>query len=77
MNRKEFRASEEYAKCINKIENYKKGFCFTINFSNIPTRKANALKVVLQDCCDMGLIESISIGLSLTGDFVDETYRRV
>lgn len=44
MTREELRNHEEYAICMNKIRSYKKGFEFTLNYSQIPTAKANALK---------------------------------
>ena len=79
MTVKELRQHEEYHKCLRKIEGYSAGFTFTINFTNIPPAKANALRVVLRDACKKGLIESVSIGLGFVDhDLVpmEETYRR-
>ena len=77
MTKEELRNHEEYRVCMNKIKAYKPGFEFTINFSSIPKAKANALKIILKDAIDAGLLESIALGVSITGEFVDETYRRI
>lgn len=73
----ELRQHEEYAKSVEKIRNYPKGFEFTIYFHKIPKAKANALNIILRDCMDMGLIDSVSIGLNLDCEIADETYRRL
>ena len=77
MTVQELRNHEEYAICMRKIKGYKKGFEFTIKYSQIPTGKANALKIVLHDAVDQGLLENIADGWSLDGHIVEETYRRV
>ena len=77
MTKEELRNHEEYRLCMNKIKAYKPGFEFTINFSSIPKAKANALKIILKDAIDVGLLKSIALGLSITGEFVDETFRRI
>lgn len=77
MTAKELREHPEYQRCIDKITNYRKGFTFTIHFTAIPVKKANALRVILRDCCKMGLIESTSIGLSLGCEITDESYIRL
>lgn len=61
----ELRNHKEYKICMDKIKSYKKGFEFTLNYSQIPTAKANALKIIMQDAIEQGLLESIAIGLSL------------
>ena len=71
------RKSEEYFKAIAKIRKYSKDFQFTLYYSEIPKAKANALKMLMNDCIKCGLVESISIGVSLQGDIVDETFRRL
>ncbi len=73
----ELRNDKEYELCMNKIKAYKKGFEFTLNYSQIPTAKANALKIIMQDAIEQGLLESIAIGLSLEGKFTDETFRKL
>lgn len=77
MTIQEVRNHEEYAICFRKIKSYRKGFEFTLNYAHIPTPKANALKIVMRDAIDQGLIESIAIGLSLEGKQTDETFRRI
>lgn len=73
----EFRAHKEYEVCMNKINAYKKGFKFTLNYAQIPKPKANALKIVIRDAIEEGLIEIVQTGLSLELEVVDETYRRI
>lgn len=63
--------------CVDKIKAHNKGFTFTINYSKIPTEKANVLKLILRDCCTMKLIESTSMGIALNGEFVEESFRRI
>lgn len=72
----ELRAHPEYTRCMNKIQNYRPGFQFTMNFSTIPTAKANALRIVLRDAEDAGYLESVSIGLDIDLNPVEETYLR-
>lgn len=73
----ELRNSEEYAKCMRKIEGYSKGFEFTVPYWKMTKEQANAMKIILQDAVRKGLIESIRIGLSLELVETDETFRRV
>lgn len=77
MTTQELRNHPEYATAMNKIRSYRKGFEFTLNYSAIPTPQANALKVIMADAIEMGLIESIAMGFALDGTFTDETYRKV
>lgn len=72
----ELRQHNEYQKATEKIKNYSKGFKFTMNYSQIPTAKANALKIIMKDCEENGLIESISMGLDLMGNLTEETFVR-
>lgn len=73
----ELRKHSEYKKAVEKIKNYRKGFRFTINYANIPKAKANALKIILQDCEKNNLLESVSIGLALDGTMTDETFVKI
>jgi hypothetical protein len=73
----ELRQTKDYAECINKIRAYKPGFEFTIKYYQIPKAKANALKIVLQDACEQGLLESIAICLSLSMEQTEETFRKL
>ncbi len=77
MTATELRNHEEYTLCMNKIKKYRKGFEFTLNYAQIPTPQANALKIVMADAIKEGLIESIAIGLSLEGIQTDETFRKL
>lgn len=77
MTVEQLRKSEEYFKALDKIRKYSKGFRFTLFYSDIPRAKANALEILMHDCIKMGLVESVSIGISLQGDKADETFRKL
>jgi len=77
MNKTELRQTADYKMAVDKIRGYKKGFAFTIKYSEIPVAKGNALKIIIHDCIEDGLLESIAIGLDIHGNFVEETYRRL
>lgn len=77
MTVQELRNGKEYAICFEKIRSYRKGFEFTLKYSQIPTPKANALKIVMQDAKDQGLLESIATGWTLEGKLVEETFRKI
>lgn len=77
MTTQELRNHEEYALCFKKIKAYRKGFQFTLKYSEIPTPQANALKIVMQDAIEQGYIESVVIGLAIDGTQTDETFRRI
>lgn len=77
MTVQELRNHPEYDVCMKKIRSYKKGFEFTLNYSQIPEAKANALKIIMADAIEFGLIESIRMGFSLDGTQTSETFRKV
>ena len=77
MTKQELRETNNYKEAVEKIKAYRKGFEFTLNYASIPKEKGNALRIITKDCIDAGIIESISIGLDIEGNFVDETYRRL
>lgn len=77
MTKSEFRQSKEYTEMMDKIRSYTKGFTFTLHYGEIPKAKGNALRIITEDAIDKGILESISIGLTLQGDPVEETYRRL
>lgn len=77
MTKQELRETNNYKEAVEKIKAYRKGFEFTLNYASIPKAKGNALRIITKDCIDAGIIESISIGLDIEGNFVDETYRRL
>lgn len=72
----ELRAHPEYKVCMDKIKNYREGFEFTVRFDLMREGQANAMKVILRDAVNQGLIESMAIGLSVEGVITDEKYRR-
>lgn len=77
MTKSEFRQSKEYREMMDKIKGYTKGFTFTLNYGEIPKAKGNALRILTEDAIKEGILESVSIGLTLQGNPVDETYRRL
>ena len=77
MTIQELRQTKDYAEAMNKIKNYSKGFAFKLNYSKIPKGKANALRIIMQDCIKSGIVESVSIGLALSGEQTEETFKRL
>lgn len=77
MNAMQFRKSSQYEEAVNKIKSYPKGFKFTMYYNEIPKAKVNALKIVLNDCCDAKLLSKEAIGINLDGDVADETFIRL
>lgn len=77
MTREQLRKTTDYTEAMNKIRKYSKGFQFTLYYSEIPKVKANALKILMNDCIKCGLVESISIGVTIQGDIADETFRKL
>lgn len=77
MTRKECKEHPDYLAAKQKVIDYPHGFEFTLNYASIPKAKLNALNILMDECCKEKLIESIKIGLTLTGEVVDETYRRL
>ncbi len=77
MTKAEFKQSKEYAEMMDKIRSYRKGFEFTLKYGEIPKAKRNALQIVIEDSIKKGILESIAIGLTLQGEPVEETYRRL
>lgn len=73
----ELRHHKEYELCMNKIKKYTKGFEFTLRWYQIPTPQANALKIVMRDAIEQGLVEQIATDLSLELEVTAETYRRL
>lgn len=77
MSINELRNHAEYAICMKKIKSYPKGFKFTIPYNRMTTGQANAMRIVMRDAVNMGLIESVAIGLSLSLEQTDETFIKV
>ena len=72
----ELRNHPEYTVCFDRIKSYRPGFTFTLNYEQIPRAKGNALKIIMQDAIEQGLLESVAIGLALDGTMTDETFRK-
>ena len=77
MTAQELRTTAEYISAVEKIKSYSIGYEFTLNFSKIPEAKSNALKIVIKDCIDMGILQNIGVGIDIQGDFCGKTYKRV
>lgn len=77
MTKAEFLKSKEYREMMDKIRSYSKGFEFTIPFYKMTSEQKNAMNVVLRNAVEEGLIESISIGLSLEGNITEEKYKKI
>ena len=77
MRIQELRQSKDYADIINKIKKYPKDYTFTLNYSEIPKAKVNALRIIMEDCIKKGIVESIAIGLAINGEQTDETFERL
>lgn len=77
MTIQELRQSKDYVEAMSKIKKYSKGFTFKLNYSQIPKGKANALRIIMQDCIENGIVESVSFGLALSGERTDETFKRL
>lgn len=77
MTIQELQQTKDYAEAMSKIKKYPKNFTFTLNYSVIPKGKANALRIIMQDCIDGGIIESVGIGVALNGEQTEETFKRL
>lgn len=77
MTIQEVRNHEEYAICFRKIKSYRKGFEFTLDYNRIPTPQANALKIVMRDAIEQGLLENIATDFTLEGAITAERFRKL
>lgn len=77
MTRSELRTSNEYIDAVEKIRGYHKGFKFTIPFYEMTTGQKNAMRIILNDCEEKGLIKSTSIGINLSLELAEETFERI
>lgn len=73
----EFRETKDYKRAMKKIQGYPQGFKFTLNYSVMPIGKANALKIIMEDCIKQRLLESVSIELALDGTQTAETFQKI
>lgn len=76
MTKQEFREHPEYFKAKEKIIAYPKGYKFKIRICTMTQAKLNAMKILLQDCENEGLIENLSIDLDLQGNITEYEYVR-
>ena len=76
MTTTELREHPEYKTCMDKIKAYRPGFTFRMDWTQIPTAKGNALKVVLRDAIDEGYLESVSMEYDLDMNLTAESYKR-
>lgn len=77
MTTQELRQTKDYKDAVDKIKKYHKNFKFTLNYSQIPKAKGNALRIITRDMIEEKILESISIGIDLQGNICDETFRRL
>lgn len=77
MTKQEFKSSKEFAELVHKIKCYKKGFKFTIPYYKMTKPQINAMNIVTQYCVESEIIESVEIGLDITGNRTEETFRRL
>lgn len=77
MTAREYKNSQEYENSIKKIRNYPKGFKFTLPYYKMTQGQKNAMDIITNDSIKEKLIESVSIGLSLSGEIVEETFVRL
>ena len=77
MTAKEFRNSQEYKNAVSKIKGYSKGFKFTLPYYKMTQGQENAMDIITNDSIKEKLIESVSIGLSLSGEIVEKTFVRL
>ena len=76
MTTEQLRSHPEYKVCVDKIKNYRPGYVFTIDYTNIPRAKANGLRCILRDACKLGFLESVSTQISLSCEITAETWKR-
>ena len=77
MTKSELRETKEYKEAVETIKGYSKGFVFLLKYAAIPKAKGNALRIIMKDCIDNGILESVGIGLNIRGDLVEEEYKRI
>lgn len=76
---------KELEKSIKKVSKYPKGFEFTVNYAQLPSKgKENAMHWLMDKLCELGYLECIAVGHSLadirgeSGRWcTDETFRKI
>jgi hypothetical protein len=77
MNATEFMQSEEFKRLVQKIEGYSKGFIFTLPIYKMSKAQKNGINIITRHCINSGIIQSISVGLDISGGVTEETYIRL
>lgn len=77
MTSEQLRQTTEYRQAWQKITSYRKGFEFTLPVGAGFAPQANALKIIMRDAINAGLIEQIETELSLELEVVAERYKRI
>lgn len=75
MTKKELRAHPEYKYAMDKIIKYTPGYTFRMDWTQIPTAKGNALKIILEDAIKEGYLVCISLEPGLDS-IAAATYKR-
>lgn len=77
MTRQEFINSQEYADMITKVKGYSTGFEFNIPYYKMTSAQRNAMEIVVRDCVESGIIESVAVSLDLDGKVTEEKFKRI
>lgn len=77
MTAKGFRNSQEYENTVSKIKGYSKSFKFILPYYKMTQCQKNAIDIIANDCIKEKIIESVSIGLSLSGEVTEEIFVRL
>lgn len=77
MTKEQLRKEDGYIEAKNKIMSYPQDFKFKVPLYRMPKAKRNAMEILLRDCCDEKIIESISFNLDLQGNITEEEYTRL
>lgn len=77
MTGQEFINSQEYADMIAKVKGYSIGFEFNIPYYKMTSAQRNAMEIVMCDCVESGIIESVAVSLDLDGKVTEEKFKRI
>lgn len=76
MTKEQLRKESGYIEAKNKIMSYPQDFKFRVPLYRMSEVKRNTMEILLKDCCDENIIESISFDLDLYGNVTEEEYIR-
>ena len=76
MTETELRKRPEYLASMERIKQYRPGFELHMDWTKIPEAKRNALKIVLNDAVDAGLLKSVALYYDVDLNNTGETYHR-